>query len=96
MDLLQEARNIINEVDAQMAELFVQRMRAAEMVAQYKQLHGMPILDAEREEAVIRNGSARVEDETLRGYYVDYMRNTMAVSRRYQQRLLHGMKVAYS
>lgn len=96
MDLLQQARKIINEVDTQMADLFVQRMRAAEMVAQYKKAHGMPILDAEREEAVIRNGSARVQDETLRAYYIDFMRDTMAVSRQYQQRLLHGMKVAYS
>ena len=95
MDLLQEARNIINEVDSKMADLFVQRMRAAEMVVQYKKEHGMPILDAAREEAVIRNGSARVEDEVLRGYYVDFMRDTMAVSRQYQQRLLQGMKVAY-
>ncbi len=96
MDLLQEARKMINEVDSQMADLFVQRMRAAEMVAQYKQAHGMPILDAAREEAVIRDGSARVEDTLLREYYIDFMRDTMATSRRYQQRLLHGMKVAYS
>ena len=96
MDLLQEARMMINDIDSQMASLFVQRMRAAEMVAQYKQTNGMPIYDAEREEAVIRNGSARVEDETLREYYIDFMRNTMAVSRRYQHRLLQGMKVAYS
>lgn len=96
MDLLQEARKIINQVDTQMADLFVQRMRAAEMVAEYKKAHGMPILDAEREEAVIRNGSARVEDERLREYYIHFMRDTMAVSRRYQQRLLHGMQVAYS
>ena len=95
MDILEEARNVINEVDTQMADLFVRRMRAAEMVAQYKREHGMPILDAEREDVVIRNGSARVEDDVLRGYYVDFMRDTMAVSRRYQQRLLHGMKIAY-
>lgn len=95
MDLLQEARKMINDVDTQMAELFVQRMKAAEMVAQYKQEHGMPILDAEREEAVIRNGSQRVEDEILRSYYIDFMRDTMAVSRQYQQRLMYGMKVAY-
>lgn len=96
MDLLQEARAIINEVDAQMAELFVRRMHAAEMVAQYKKEHAMPILDQEREEAVIRNGSARVKDETLREYYTDFMRDTMAISRRYQQRLLEGMQVAYT
>ena len=96
MDLLQEARMMINDIDSRMASLFVQRMRAAEMVAQYKKTNGMPIYDAEREEAVIRNGSARVEDEILREYYIDFMRDTMAVSRRYQHRLLQGMKVAYS
>lgn len=96
MDGLQEARKIINEVDTQMAELFVRRMRAAETVAEYKRAHGMPILDAAREEEVIRKGAERVEDDNLRGYYVDFMRDTMAVSRRYQQKLIHGMKVAYS
>lgn len=96
MDRLQQARQIINEVDSQMAQLFVQRMRAAEMVAQYKQEHAMPILDAQREEAVIRNGSARVEDDVLREYYIDFMRSAMSISRSYQQRLLQGMRVAYS
>ena len=95
MDTLQEARGIINEVDEQMATLFVRRMQAAQMVAEYKKTHGMPIFDAEREEEVLRNGSERVEDEELRGDYIDFMRSTMAVSRRYQQRLLNGMKIAY-
>ena len=88
MDLLQEARGIINEVDSQMAQLFVQRMQAAQMVAQYKQAHGMPILDEAREAAVLQSGAARVEDETLREYYMDFMRDTMAISRRYQHQLL--------
>lgn len=96
MDGLQEARKIINEVDEQMAQLFVRRMQAAEMVAAYKQEHGLPILDAAREEAVIRNGAEHVEQDELRGYYTDFMRDTMAISRRYQQKLLQGMKVAYS
>lgn len=96
MDDLQEARKIINEADEKIADLFVQRMRAAEAVARYKQQHGMPILDTAREEEVLRNGAIRVEDETLREYYTDFMRGTMALSRRYQQRLLCGMKVAYS
>lgn len=96
MDKLQEARKIINEVDQEMAQLFVRRMEAAQMVAEYKQAHGMPILDAAREEEVIRNGSDRVENDEFRGYYTDFMRDTMAISRRYQQKLIHGMKVAYS
>lgn len=96
MDTLQQAREIINQVDTQMSALFERRMQAAKMVAAYKQEHGMPILDTAREDAVIAAGANRVQDDELRGYYVDFMRDTMAISRRYQQKLIHGMRVAYS
>lgn len=35
-DKLDKAREIINKVDSQMAELFVERMKAAEMVYEHK------------------------------------------------------------
>ena len=40
-DKLTEARRIINEVDSQMAELFVKRMRAAELVYEHKKEFGL-------------------------------------------------------
>ena len=91
---LDKARKIINEVDRQMAELFVKRMQAAKMVAEYKKERGLAILDEAREEEVVRQNSALIEDETLREYYVNFLRNNMAVSREYQSRLMEGMKVA--
>ena len=94
-DLLIKARNEINEIDAQMAELFVRRMRAAEEVAAYKKEHALPILDTAREEQVIQTNAKLVEDETLREYYINFIRNNMAVSRAYQSRLMNGMRVAY-
>lgn len=96
MDLLEQARGIINEVDAEMAKLFVRRMEAAAMVAEYKKEHGLPVLDTAREEQVLRRGSERVEDDELRAYYVNFIRNNMELSRAYQHKLLKGMRVAYS
>ncbi|MBQ8302371.1 MAG: chorismate mutase [Clostridia bacterium] len=93
---LDKARKIINEVDREMAELFVKRMRAAEMVAEYKKERGLAILDEAREEEVVRRNSAFIEDEALREYYVNFLRDNMAVSRAYQSRLMEGMKVAFS
>lgn len=84
---LEEARNIINEVDAQMAELFVKRMRAAEMVFEYKKENGLPILDEKREAFVIEKNSAMIEDEVLKEYYTIYIKNLMEISRAYQQYL---------
>lgn len=96
MDKMKEARQIINEVDAQMAELFMRRMEAAQTIAEHKKAHGLPVYDAAREAEVIRDGIERIENDELRGYYTDFLRDTMSISRRYQQKLLEGMKVAYS
>jgi len=93
---LEEARKIINEVDSQMAELFVKRMRAAEMVFEYKKEFGLPILDQRREDAVIEKNSALIEDEVLKEYYYSYIKNLMSLSRAYQYRMQGGLKVAYS
>lgn len=93
---LDEARKIINEVDAKMAELFVERMKASEMVFEYKKEFGLPILDEKREALVIEKNSAMIEDDVLKGYYIDYIKHLMSVSRAYQYRLQNGLKVAYS
>ena len=81
MDLLNQARAIINEVDAEMAKLFVRRMRAVEMVAEYKKNNGMPILDEAREGKLIEQNSRLIEDDTLREYYVPFLRRNMELSR---------------
>ena len=93
---LEQARKIINDVDAQMAELFVKRMRAAEMVYEYKKEYGLPILDQKREEQLIASNAEKIDDDIIRGYYIDYLKNLMSLSRAYQYRMQNGLKVAYS
>ena len=93
---LEEARQIINEMDSKMAELFVKRMRAAEMVFEHKKEFGLPILDEKREAAVIERNTALIEDPVLKEYYTLYLKNLMSLSRAYQYRMQSGLKVAYS
>jgi chorismate mutase/prephenate dehydratase len=93
---LDEARKNINEVDSQMTELFVKRMRAAEMVYEHKKEFGLPIYDEKRESEVIEKNLILIKDEVLKEYYVDYLKHLMSVSRAYQNRLQSGLKVAYS
>lgn len=95
-DKLEKARQEINEIDCKMAQLFVQRMKAAEAVFEYKKEHGLPIFDQKREDAVIQKNSALIEDEVLKGYYIDFIKHLMSVSKNYQYRLQNGLCVAYS
>ena len=91
---LDEARQIINEVDASMAELFVRRMRAAELVYEHKKEFGLPILDQKREDAVIEKNSALIDDDVLKGYYIDCLKHLMSVSRAYQHQMQQGTEDA--
>ncbi len=96
MNELEQARKKINEIDQKMAELFESRMKAVETVASYKKAQGLPILDAAREEEVIRKNTEYMQDEALKSYYVNFLRYNMSLSRNYQHRILEGMLVAYS
>ena len=80
---LQEARLKINEIDRAIADLFIQRMNAVTEIAEYKRLHGLPVLDSMRELSVIENNSERL-DEAIRPYYIDFLKNTLRISRKYQ------------
>lgn len=96
MDKLKNARKVINDVDRQMAELFVKRMDAVRDVAEYKKANGLQITDAAREEEVIERNSQYVLNDELRSYYVNFLRYNMELSKSFQHRLLDGMRVAYS
>lgn len=96
MDNLQQARLEINEVDKEMAALFERRMRAAKVIAEYKKERGLQIYDAQRERAVIDNNSAYISDGDIRSYYVRFLGDVMAVSKRYQESVISGVKIAYS
>ncbi len=96
MDKLIKAREIISGVDKEIAALFEKRMNAVRLVSEYKIEHGLPIYDAVREEALIERNSTYIEDDEIRSYYVDFLRNTMKVSRGFQAKLSEGMRVAFS
>ena len=98
MTELDAARRTIDEVDAEMARLFCERMRAVEAVAAYKKERGLPVLDASREEAVVAKNRARLPDadaDRLGDLYEDFLRHNMALSRALQKRLLARDAVAY-
>ena len=95
MDTLEQARQEIDAVDAQLAALFERRMRAVVQVAQYKKAHGLPIHDPAREEQVLQKAADRIEDPVLRPYYLNHVRNRMALARQYEALLLGQNRVAY-
>ena len=88
-DLL-KVRKEINEIDKEMAALFVRRMAAVRDVAEYKAENNLPIYDKKREAEVIEANSRLVENDELREYYKKFLRSNMELSKAYQRRILEN------
>ena len=95
MNLLENARMEIDRIDNEMAKLFDQRMKAAEMVAEHKRIHSLPIEDKVREAAMIARNTEKV-DFAYRPYYEQFLMSLISESKKYQKFLLDGMTIAYS
>ena len=92
---LEEARKVIEETDKEMAELFERRMDAVRDVAGYKTERGLQVEDKDRETALIKELSDLIKDEELKPFYVQFLQNNIDVSKRWQHRLMDGVRVAY-
>ncbi|HNX61359.1 MAG TPA: prephenate dehydratase domain-containing protein [Candidatus Limiplasma sp.] len=84
---LQTLREQINQCDEELSKAFIRRMETALEIAKYKQQNGLPVLDPERERAVISKVTSGC-DETM-AINVKLLYNTIFdLSRTWQQRYL--------
>ena len=84
---LEDARQAIEDIDRKMASLFVERMKCSENIAACKKENGIPILDREREKALIEKNETYLEAEELKPYYRQFMQGIMDISKEYQRSL---------
>lgn len=92
---LEKARQVINEVDEQMADLFQERMNAAVDVVTYKKENQLPIFDEKREKEVIEKNIQKIKDRKLIPYYKEYLTELMNISKKYQYALLNQGTYGY-
>lgn len=86
MDLV-ECRNQIDQIDGELLKLFEKRMQIVSQVAAYKKEHQLPILNQQREDAVIEEKSALAQPQ-MQEYVKSFFTTLMEISKCYQQNLL--------
>ena len=89
MSELEDYRCQIDEVDAQLVELFRRRMDITGKVGEYKLARQIPVLDAQREREVLAKKAAMTDDPLLKADVATLFQTIMAISRRQQRRLVH-------
>ena len=88
MSELDTLRSEIDEIDTQLTALFLRRMDVTRRVGEYKQAHGIPVLDPAREREVLAKKTAQVSDPALRDDVAALYEAIMGISRRQQRRLV--------
>lgn len=86
---LDEARLIINDIDAKMIELFIKRMNAVNMVVEYKIENNMPVLDSSREEVLIQKNISLLDNKNLEKYYLEFFNGVLSSSKNYQKDIIN-------
>lgn len=89
---LDEAREIINEVDDEMINLFIKRMAAVSMVAEYKMENDIPVLDSIREDTIRERNLEKLSNKVLEPYYNRFFEGVLESSKEYQKYLLEKGK----
>ena len=89
---LEEAREIINEVDKEMISLFIKRMAAIRMVAEYKSENNIAIVDNKREEVIKEKNLELLSNKQLEKYYLVFLEGVLNSSKTYQKDFLDQRK----
>ena len=79
-------RDRIDAIDAELVGLFEKRMEASRQVGVYKREHDLPVLDQRREDAVLDNRVARLQDARWAAATRALFAEIMRLSREEQQR----------
>ena len=97
---LENCRQEIDEIDAELVRLFERRMGVCRDVALYKQAHYMDILNPAREDAVLRSRAHQVGSPELAQSVMSLFGEIMRLSREEQRRYLEAQTetrlIAYS
>lgn len=91
---LDEIREEIDEIDANMIKLFTRRMRLADDIAEVKREGNISLINYEREEKVVQN-AIDAAYPGLEGEAVTFVRSVMALSKSRQREKLYGSADEY-
>lgn len=96
MENLEYYRAEIDKIDTELIALMEKRMDVAKHIGEIKLKSGMQVLDASREEKVIRSRMEKVTEKEYETVIEEFFIKIMALSRGVQQRLIDSYKMKKS
>ena len=85
MNTLEQARFEIDSIDKKIARLFEARMEQVKIIGGYKKANNIPICDPKREKELLDCCTAFVQNDEIKPYYQNLLKNIIRLSKEYQQ-----------
>lgn len=86
MEDLKKLRDDIDSIDKELIELFQKRMETVLKVAEYKKKNNVPILNASRENEVIKKNSKLIYNEDFKKPVEQFLKDIMKISKNLQEK----------
>ena len=91
MSLIDEARVKIDEIDSKIIELFEERMNTVIDVINYKIENNIPVLDSNREAAMLEKNLNKITNEEFKKYYKTVLEGFLKASKDMQKDILDSL-----
>ena len=88
MEILENCRDIIDQIDSEIIRLYEKRMDIVKEVIKYKIKNNIPILDSSREEKMLIKNLEKIKNEDYKKYYNSVLTGFLKASKDMQNDIL--------
>ena len=86
---IKDARKQIDTIDAQLVNLFEQRLSIIKSIGKYKDEHHLPLIDEERDHEIISSLKTECDDPRMLTYIESYMKDVISISNEFLKEHMH-------
>ena len=88
MEKLEICRDLIDSIDNSIIELYEKRMDIIKEITKYKIENGLPVLDQNREDSMLKMNLDKIKNEEYKKYYKDVLAGYLKASKKMQEEIM--------
>ena len=88
MEKLEICRDLIDSIDNSIIKLYEKRMDIIKEITKYKIENGLPVLDQNREDSMLKKNIEKIKNEEYKKYYKDVLAGYLKASKKMQEEIM--------
>lgn len=92
MEKLEICRDLIDSIDNSIIKLYEKRMDIIIEITKYKIEKGLPVLDQNREDSMLKKNIEKIKNEEYKKYYKDVLDGYLKASKKMQEEIIKSNK----